>query len=71
MQQFTLVNGLGYYLPTLLIESVGVSSSYARLLAGANASLYLGAAFLCLVLIDLVGRRKYGHDTLLHPFIGV
>ncbi|KAI1450288.1 general substrate transporter [Annulohypoxylon stygium] len=58
MQQFTLVNGLGYYLPTLLIESVGVSSSYARLLAGANASLYLGAAFLCLVLIDLVGRRK-------------
>ncbi|KAI1409625.1 general substrate transporter [Hypoxylon sp. FL1857] len=58
MQQFSGVNALGYYLPTLLIESVGVSSSYARLLAGANASLYLGAAFLCLVLVDLVGRRK-------------
>ncbi|KAI1461332.1 general substrate transporter [Annulohypoxylon moriforme] len=58
MQQFSGVNALGYYLPTLLIESVGVSSSYARLLAGANASLYLGAAFLCLVLIDVVGRRK-------------
>ncbi|OTA96118.1 hypothetical protein M434DRAFT_152286 [Hypoxylon sp. CO27-5] len=58
MQQFSGVNALGYYLPTLLIESVGVSSSYARLLAGANASLYLGAAFLCLILVDLVGRRK-------------
>ncbi|OTB08155.1 hypothetical protein M426DRAFT_201759 [Hypoxylon sp. CI-4A] len=58
MQQFSGVNALGYYLPTLLIESVGVSNSYARLLAGANASLYLGAAFLCLILVDLVGRRK-------------
>ncbi|KAI1658037.1 general substrate transporter [Daldinia decipiens] len=66
MQQFSGVNALGYYLPTLLIESVGVSSSYARLLAGANASLYLGAAFLCLVLVDLIGRRKlmmYGSIT--------
>ncbi|KAI2779121.1 general substrate transporter [Daldinia loculata] len=64
MQQFSGVNALGYYLPTLLIESVGVSSSYARLLAGANASLYLGAAFLCLVLVDLIGRRK---EATLHP----
>ncbi|KAI1481581.1 general substrate transporter [Daldinia eschscholtzii] len=66
MQQFSGVNALGYYLPTLLIESVGVSSSYARLLAGANASLYLAAAFLCLVLVDLVGRRRlmmYGSIT--------
>ncbi|KAI4870080.1 general substrate transporter [Hypoxylon rubiginosum] len=58
MQQFSAVNALSYYLPTLLIESVGVSSAYARLLAGANASLYLGAAFICLVLIDRVGRRR-------------
>ncbi|KAB5532611.1 general substrate transporter, partial [Coniochaeta sp. 2T2.1] len=58
MQQFTGVNALGYYLPTLLIQSVGVSSTYARLLTAANATLYLGAALLCLVLIDLVGRRK-------------
>ncbi|KAI1142353.1 general substrate transporter [Hypoxylon sp. FL0543] len=58
MQQFSGVNALGYYLPTLLIESVGVSSPYARLLTGANASLYLGAAFVCLVLVDFVGRRK-------------
>ncbi|KAI2624202.1 general substrate transporter [Hypoxylon sp. NC1633] len=58
MQQFSGVNALGYYLPTLLIESVGVSSTYARLLAGANASLYLGAAFVCLILIDSAGRRN-------------
>jgi hypothetical protein len=50
---------MGYYLPTLLIQSLGVSSDYARLLTAANATLYLGAALLCLLLIDLVGRRKY------------
>ncbi len=59
MQQFSGVNALGYYLPTLLMQSVGVSSDYARLLTAANATVYLGAAFLCLMLIDLVGRRKY------------
>ncbi|KAJ9161931.1 General substrate transporter [Coniochaeta hoffmannii] len=58
MQQLTGVNAMGYYLPTLLIQSVGVSSAYARLLTAANATLYLGAALLCLALIDLVGRRK-------------
>ncbi|KAH8912222.1 general substrate transporter [Coniochaeta sp. PMI_546] len=58
MQQFTGVNAMSYYLPTLLIQSVGVSSAYARLLTAANATLYLGAALLCLLLIDLVGRRK-------------
>ncbi|KAH8880671.1 general substrate transporter [Thozetella sp. PMI_491] len=58
MQQLSGVNALGYYLPTLLIQSVGVSSDYARLLTAANSMVYLGAAFLCLILIDLVGRRK-------------
>ncbi|KAI0014407.1 hypothetical protein F4779DRAFT_9832 [Xylariaceae sp. FL0662B] len=37
---------MGYYLPTLLIESVGVSSPLAR------------AAIICL-LISRVGRRKF------------
>jgi hypothetical protein len=50
---------MGYYLPTLLIQSVGLSSAYARLLTAANATLYLGAALLCLLLIDSVGRRRY------------
>ncbi len=58
MQQFTGVNALGYYLPTILTQSVGVSSDYARLFTAANATLYLGAALLCLLLIDFVGRRK-------------
>ncbi|KAJ9132515.1 General substrate transporter [Pleurostoma richardsiae] len=58
MQQFSGVNALGYYLPTLLIQSVGVSKEHARLLTAANATLYLGAALLCLLLIDFVGRRK-------------
>lgn len=48
---------MGYYLPTFLVQSVGVSSEQARLLTAGNATVYLGAAFLCLVLIDL-GRRK-------------
>jgi len=56
---------MGYYLPTLLIQSVGVSSAYARLLTAANATLYLGAALLCLALIDLVGRRKYVRHRML------
>ncbi|KAI8963865.1 hypothetical protein F5Y11DRAFT_131857 [Daldinia sp. FL1419] len=66
MQQLSGVNALSCCLPTLLVELVGVSSSYARLLAGANASVYLVAAFLCLVLVDLIGRRKlmmYGPIT--------
>lgn len=48
----------GYYLPTLLEKSVGVSSTQARLLTAANATIYLLAALICLVIIDYVGRRK-------------
>lgn len=66
MQQFTGVNALGYYMPTLLTEYIGFSEEKAKLLTACNATSYLGAAFLCLVLIDLVGRRKlmmYGSTT--------
>lgn len=58
MQQFTGVNALGYYLPTLLIQSVGVSNTQARLLTATNSVVYLAAAFCCLIIVDLVGRRK-------------
>ncbi|KAK9473936.1 general substrate transporter [Dipodascopsis tothii] len=58
MQQFTGVNALGYYLPTLLTEFIGFSTEMAKLLAAINATSYLGAAFLCLLLIDVVGRRR-------------
>lgn len=67
MQQFSGVNALGYYLPTLLQESVGVSETQARLLTGANGTIYLGAALVCLLIIDSIGRRKmmlYGSLTM-------
>ncbi len=68
MQQVTGVNAMGYYLPTFLMQSVGVSSSYARLLTAANATVYLGAAFLCLFLIDFVGRRR---QAAVQPLLGL
>ncbi|KKY27063.1 putative glycerol proton symporter of the plasma subject to glucose-induced inactivation [Phaeomoniella chlamydospora] len=58
MQQFSGVNALGYYLPTLLEESVGFDEQMARLLSACNGTSYLFAAMCCLLLIDLVGRRK-------------
>jgi len=67
MQQFSGVNALGYYLPTLLQQSVGFDQQMSRLLTACNGTSYLGAAFLCLLLVDLVGRRKlmlYGSITM-------
>lgn len=58
MQQFSGVNALGYYLPTLLQESVGFDEQKSRLLTACNATSYLGAALVCLYVIDMAGRRK-------------
>ncbi|KAK5790019.1 hypothetical protein VI817_007306 [Penicillium citrinum] len=58
MQQFSGVNALGYYLPTLLVQSVGLEEQESRLLTAINGTTYLFAAFCCLVVIDLFGRRK-------------
>lgn len=58
MQQFSGVNALGYYLPTLLQQSVGLSEQESRLMTGVNGTVYLGAAFCCLLIIDRFGRRK-------------
>lgn len=52
------VNALGYYLPTLLQQSVGLGEQESRLLTGVNGTIYLGAAFCCLLIIDRFGRRK-------------
>ena len=57
-QQFSGVNALGYYLPTLLQESVGLSQQTSRLLTAVNGTTYLLAACICLFIIDLFGRRK-------------
>ncbi|KAJ5570227.1 Major facilitator superfamily domain general substrate transporter [Penicillium hispanicum] len=58
MQQFSGVNALGYYLPTLLQTSVGLGEEESRLLTAVNGTTYLFAAICCLVIIDRVGRRK-------------
>ncbi|KAI1843932.1 hypothetical protein JX266_009988 [Neoarthrinium moseri] len=67
MQQFSGVNALGYYLPTLLQQSVGLDQQTSRLMTAVNGTIYLGAAFCCLLLIDNFGRRKmmlYGSTTM-------
>ncbi|KAK4237951.1 general substrate transporter [Achaetomium macrosporum] len=67
MQQFSGVNALGYYLPTLLQQSVGLDEQTARLMTGVNGTIYLGAALCCILIIDRFGRRKmmlYGATTM-------
>jgi MFS family permease len=59
MQQFSGVNALGYYLPTMLQSVLGYSQMKARLLTGVNGTIYLFSAFCCLLIIDRFGRRKY------------
>lgn len=41
MQQFSGVNALGYYLPTLLQQSVGLGEQMSRLMTGVNGTIYL------------------------------
>ncbi|RAO71606.1 uncharacterized protein BHQ10_007618 [Talaromyces amestolkiae] len=67
MQQFSGVNALGYYLPTLLQQSVGLGEEMSRLLTAVNGTIYMFAAFCCLLIIDRFGRRKmmlYGSLTM-------
>ncbi|KAA8649913.1 hypothetical protein EYZ11_009022 [Aspergillus tanneri] len=67
MQQFSGVNALGYYLPTLLQQSVGLGEQESRLMTAINGTIYLFAAFCCLLIIDRFGRRKmmlYGSLTM-------
>jgi MFS family permease len=58
MQQFSGVNALGYYLPTLLQQSVGFDEQMSRLMTGVNGTIYLVAALCCILIIDRFGRRK-------------
>ncbi|KAH7258822.1 general substrate transporter [Fusarium redolens] len=67
MQQFSGVNALGYYLPTMLQQVLGYSARRSRLLTGVNGTIYLFAAICCLFIIDRFGRRKmmlYGAATM-------
>ncbi|KAI1391660.1 putative sugar transporter [Hypoxylon trugodes] len=58
MQQFTGINALGFYLPTLLTQNVGFDQQMSRLIAAVNGTIYLVSAFGSLVFIDRFGRRK-------------
>lgn len=59
MQQFSGINALGFYFPTLLHENVGFDEQMSRLLTAVSGTVYLVAAFGSLFVIDRVGRRKY------------
>ncbi|KAI0869123.1 putative sugar transporter [Hypoxylon argillaceum] len=58
MQQFSGINSLGFYLPTLLHESVGYDLQMSRLLSAVSGTIYLAAGFFSLLVVDRVGRRK-------------
>ncbi|KAK7948082.1 uncharacterized protein PG986_008968 [Apiospora aurea] len=58
MQQFSGINALGFYFPTLLHEDVGFDEQMSRLLTAVSGTIYLVAAFCSLFVIDRIGRRK-------------
>ncbi|KAF4547697.1 Sugar (and other) transporter-like protein 9 [Elsinoe fawcettii] len=57
IQQFQGANVMGYYLPTVLITSVGLSNERARLLTGLNATTFLILSFCSILFVDRWGRR--------------
>ncbi|GAB1207390.1 hypothetical protein APSETT445_006106 [Aspergillus pseudonomiae] len=57
MQQFGGINIMSYYLPTVLMDSVGLSDTMARLLAACNALSYLVFSGLAVLLVERMGRR--------------
>ena len=52
------INVTSYYLPTVLIESVGLSNTLARLLAACNSVSYLLFSFIGIPNVERWGRRK-------------
>ncbi|KAF4906631.1 Sugar transporter STL1 [Colletotrichum viniferum] len=55
--QLSGINATSYYLPTVLIESVGLEEKLARLLTAANSVHYIFFSYLGMMLIDRWGRR--------------
>ncbi|KAK7747487.1 hypothetical protein SLS53_001742 [Cytospora paraplurivora] len=58
MQQFSGINALGFYLPTLLQDNVGYNQQMSRLISAVSSTVYVVSSFACLLVIDRVGRRK-------------
>lgn len=58
MQQLAGINVTSYYLPTVLIQSVGLSEKLARLLAACNSVSYLAFSMIGIPNVERWGRRK-------------
>jgi MFS family permease len=58
MQQLSGINVTSYYLPTVLIESVGMTNTMARLLAACNSVSYLLFSMIGIPNVERWGRRK-------------
>ena len=58
MQQLSGINVTSYYLPTVLIESVGMTNKMARLLAACNSVSYLLFSMIGIPNVERWGRRK-------------
>ncbi|KAI0893823.1 general substrate transporter [Annulohypoxylon nitens] len=58
MQQFGGINIMSYYLPTVLIESVKLDSSMARLISACASVIYLISSLIAAPLVEKFGRRK-------------
>ncbi|KAF1827897.1 general substrate transporter [Dissoconium aciculare CBS 342.82] len=58
MQQFSGINVTSYYLPTVLISSVGFDNKMARLLAACNSVSYLLFSLIGIPNVERWGRRK-------------
>ncbi|KAL4899130.1 hypothetical protein BDW74DRAFT_184000 [Aspergillus multicolor] len=57
IQQFQGINIMSYYLPTVLISSVGLDNSMARLLTACNATSYFIFSCVAVTMIERFGRR--------------
>lgn len=58
MQQFSGINVTSYYLPLVLMSSVGLDEKLARLLAACNSLSYLLFSFIGIPNVERWGRRK-------------
>lgn len=58
MQQLAGINVTSYYLPTVMMESVGLPNRLARLLAACNSVSYLIAGCFTIPCIERWGRRR-------------
>lgn len=57
IQQFEGINIMSYYMPTVMINAVGLAEKRARLVSAINAITYFLFTFVAVILIERLGRR--------------